>query len=177
MPAQPMTHVEMLNLERVPEHLVVVGGGFVGLEFAQAMRRFGSRVTIVQHGKQLLTDEDTDVAEGLLQLMKDDGIEVLLESTIESVTGRSGSGVQLQVRTAEIRPIHQRLRHSRGRRPNAEHRSSPRRKRQCSPGFKWLCSGQRATSNQRRGRLGHGRMRRQSEIHARGPRRLHDRSG
>ena len=96
---QPMTHVEILNLERVPEHLVVVGGGYVGLEFAQAMRRFGSRVTIVQDAKQLLSNEDADVAEGLLQLMEDDGIEVLLESEIQSVTGRSGSGVQLQVRT------------------------------------------------------------------------------
>jgi len=100
-PAAPMTHVEILNLERIPEHLVVVGGGYVGLEFAQAMRRFGSGVTIVQHGGQLLTGEDADVAEDLLQLMKDDGIEVLLDSEIESVTGRSGSGVQLQVRTAK----------------------------------------------------------------------------
>jgi pyruvate/2-oxoglutarate dehydrogenase complex dihydrolipoamide dehydrogenase (E3) component len=101
MPAQPMTHVEILNLERLPEHLVVVGGGYVGLEFAQAMRRFGSRVTIVQHGKQLLPTEDADVSEGLLRLMKDEGIEVLLESEIQSVTGRSGSGVQLQVRVGK----------------------------------------------------------------------------
>jgi pyruvate/2-oxoglutarate dehydrogenase complex dihydrolipoamide dehydrogenase (E3) component len=101
MPAQPMTHVELLNLERLPEHLLVIGGGYVGLEFAQAMRRFGSRVTIVQHGKQLLPTEDADVSEGLLQLMKDDGIEVLLEAEIQSVTGRSGSGVQLQVRVGK----------------------------------------------------------------------------
>jgi len=99
VPANPMTHVEALNLERLPEHLVVVGGGYVGLEFAQAMRRFGSRVTIVQHAKQLLADEDADVAEALLQLMKDEGIEVLLESEIQNVSGRSGSGVQLRIRT------------------------------------------------------------------------------
>ncbi|HTW93583.1 MAG TPA: FAD-dependent oxidoreductase [Tepidisphaeraceae bacterium] len=97
-PAAPMTHVEMLNDERLPEHLVVVGGGYVGLEFAQAMRRFGSRVTIVQHGKQLLPGEDGDVSESLLQLMKDEGIEVLLESEITVVRGRSGSGVQLKIR-------------------------------------------------------------------------------
>ncbi|HUB25953.1 MAG TPA: FAD-dependent oxidoreductase, partial [Tepidisphaeraceae bacterium] len=97
-PAAPMTHVEMLNDERLPEHLVVVGGGYVGLEFAQAMRRFGSRVTIVQHGKQLLPGEDGDVSESLLQLMKDGGIEVLLESEITVVRGRSGSGVQLKIR-------------------------------------------------------------------------------
>ena len=61
--AQPLTHVEALNLERLPEHLVVLGGGYVGLEFAQAMRRFGSRVTIVQRGKQLLEHEDADIAQ------------------------------------------------------------------------------------------------------------------
>ena len=96
--ATPMTHVEALDVERLPEHLVVVGGSYVGLEFAQAMRRFGSRVTIVQHGKQLLAEEDVDVADGLLQLMKDEGIDVLLESEIQSVAGRSGNGVMLQVR-------------------------------------------------------------------------------
>lgn len=93
-----MTHVEALNLERLPEHLVILGGGFVGLEFAQAMRRFGSRVTIVQHGSRLLDKEDQDVSEGLLDLMKDEGIEVLLNAEVLNVTGRSGERVTLQLR-------------------------------------------------------------------------------
>jgi pyruvate/2-oxoglutarate dehydrogenase complex dihydrolipoamide dehydrogenase (E3) component len=96
---EPMTHVEALNLERLPEHLVILGGGYVGLEFAQAMRRFGSRVTIIQHGPQLLKREDPDVSDALLELMKDEGIEVLLKSEVLSVTGRSGSGVALRVRS------------------------------------------------------------------------------
>jgi pyruvate/2-oxoglutarate dehydrogenase complex dihydrolipoamide dehydrogenase (E3) component len=54
----PLTHIEMLELDRIPEHLIVIGGGYVGLEFAQAYRRFGSRVTIIQHGSQLLARED-----------------------------------------------------------------------------------------------------------------------
>src|SRR5215831_19306936 len=58
--AGSMTHVEALNLERLPDHLVILGGGYVGLEFAQAMRRFGSRVTILQRGRQLLEREDPD---------------------------------------------------------------------------------------------------------------------
>ena len=74
--AQPMTHVEALNLERLPDYLVIIGGGYVGLEFAQALRRFGSRVTIVQHGKQLLQREDPDVADAILELMKDEGVDV-----------------------------------------------------------------------------------------------------
>src|SRR5205823_1413467 len=70
--AAPMTHVEALNLERLPEHLVVLGGGYVGLEFAQALRRFGSHVTIIQHGQRLLDREDPDVSDALLELMKDE---------------------------------------------------------------------------------------------------------
>jgi pyruvate/2-oxoglutarate dehydrogenase complex dihydrolipoamide dehydrogenase (E3) component len=98
--AHPMTHVDALELERVPEHLVVLGGGYVGLEFAQAMRRFGSRVTIVQQGKRLLDREDADISAAIEDLMQDDGIEVLLESVMEKVSGRSGSGLKIQVRGA-----------------------------------------------------------------------------
>src|SRR5262245_27445408 len=97
--AAPMTHVEALNLERLPEHLVILGGGYVGLEFAQAMRRFGSRVTIVQGGPRLLEREDPDVADALLKLMCDEGIDVLLQAEVLNVTGRSGTGVALRVRS------------------------------------------------------------------------------
>ena len=96
--AKPMTHVEALNLERLPDHLVILGGGYVGLEFAQAMRRFGSRVTIIQRGPRLLEREDPDVAEALLELMRDEGIDVLLQAEVLKVTGRSGTSVKLQVR-------------------------------------------------------------------------------
>jgi pyruvate/2-oxoglutarate dehydrogenase complex dihydrolipoamide dehydrogenase (E3) component len=96
--AEPMTHVEALNLERLPDHLVILGGGYVGLEFAQAMRRFGSRVTIIQHGPQLLEREDPDVADALLDLMTEEGVEVLLQAEVLKVTGRSGRGVAIQIR-------------------------------------------------------------------------------
>jgi pyruvate/2-oxoglutarate dehydrogenase complex dihydrolipoamide dehydrogenase (E3) component len=95
----PMTHVEALNLERLPGHLVVLGGGYVGLEFAQAMRRFGSRVTIIQHGPRLLPKEDPDVTDALLELMRDEGVEVLLQAELLNVTGRSGAGLALRVRS------------------------------------------------------------------------------
>jgi pyruvate/2-oxoglutarate dehydrogenase complex dihydrolipoamide dehydrogenase (E3) component len=97
--AKPMTHVEALNLERLPDHLVILGGGYVGLEFAQALRRFGSRVTIIQRAPRLLEREDPDVAEALRELMIDEGVEVLLQSEVLSVTGRSGTGVALRVRS------------------------------------------------------------------------------
>ncbi len=96
--AGPMTHVEALNLEQLPEHLVILGGGYVGLEFAQAMRRFGSRITIVQRGRQLLDREDPDVADAVLELMRDEGIEVLLQATVDHVSGHSGAQVTLAIR-------------------------------------------------------------------------------
>jgi pyruvate/2-oxoglutarate dehydrogenase complex dihydrolipoamide dehydrogenase (E3) component len=94
---QPMTHVEALNLERLPDHLIVVGGGYVGLEFAQAMRRFGSRVTIIHRGRQLLEREDPDVAAAVQELMRDEGIDVWLEAKMLHVAGRSGDGVKMRV--------------------------------------------------------------------------------
>ncbi len=99
--AVPMTHVEALNLERLPEHLVILGGGYIGLEFAQAMRRFGSRVTVIHHGAQLLGREDADVTAALLELMKDEGVEVLLNTELEMVSGKSGDRVQLKLRAGK----------------------------------------------------------------------------
>jgi pyruvate/2-oxoglutarate dehydrogenase complex dihydrolipoamide dehydrogenase (E3) component len=94
--SQPMTHVEALNLERLPEHLVVIGGGYVGLEFAQAMRRFGSRVTVIQRGKRLLEREDADITEAVEELMRDEGVEVLLQTQMLEVSGRSGTAVKIR---------------------------------------------------------------------------------
>lgn len=93
--ARPMTHVELLDLDRLPDHLIVVGGGYVGLELAQAMRRFGSRVTVIEHGPQLAGREDTDIGTALLELFRDEGITVHLETRILSVEGESGRGVRV----------------------------------------------------------------------------------
>lgn len=99
--AQPMTHVEALELDRVPAHLVVVGGGYVGLELAQAFRRFGSKVTVIERGAQLAGREDADVAAALLDLFRDEGIEVLLGADLRRVDGQSGDHVRLEVATPQ----------------------------------------------------------------------------
>jgi pyruvate/2-oxoglutarate dehydrogenase complex dihydrolipoamide dehydrogenase (E3) component len=99
--ARPMTNIELLELDRLPAHLIVLGGGYVGLEFAQAYRRFGSRVTVVQHGPQLLLQEDSDIAEALGQLLADEGIEILLAAEAVQVEGRCGESVRLRVRTPQ----------------------------------------------------------------------------
>lgn len=97
--AKPMTHVEALDLTRLPAHLIVLGGGFVGLELGQAMRRFGSRVTVIERSPQLAPREDPDVAQAMLQLFRDEGIDVLLHTTVRNVEGRSGEQVALQLQT------------------------------------------------------------------------------
>jgi pyruvate/2-oxoglutarate dehydrogenase complex dihydrolipoamide dehydrogenase (E3) component len=99
--AKPLTHIEVLELDRLPEHLIVLGGGYVSLEFAQAYRRFGSRVTVVEHGPQLAGREDPDVADAILQVFRADGIDVVLAAEILRVQGRSGERVRLSVRTPQ----------------------------------------------------------------------------
>jgi pyruvate/2-oxoglutarate dehydrogenase complex dihydrolipoamide dehydrogenase (E3) component len=95
----PVTNIELLELDRLPEHLIVLGGGYVGLEFAQAYRRFGSRVTVVERGPQLLANQDPDVVSVLLQIFASDGIDIIAPADLLSVHGRSGVGVSLTVRT------------------------------------------------------------------------------
>jgi pyruvate/2-oxoglutarate dehydrogenase complex dihydrolipoamide dehydrogenase (E3) component len=93
--ARPMTHVELLDLDRLPEHLIVIGGGYVGLELAQAMRRFGAQVTVIEYGPQLAGREDADVGAAILELFRDEGITVHLQTQVRSVEGASGSQVHL----------------------------------------------------------------------------------
>ncbi len=99
--AAPMTHVEALDLDRVPAHLIVLGGGYVGLELAQAMRRFGAAVTVIERGPQLAGREDPDVGSALLELFRDEGIEVLLNADVRHVDGRSGQALRVRAACAE----------------------------------------------------------------------------
>jgi pyruvate/2-oxoglutarate dehydrogenase complex dihydrolipoamide dehydrogenase (E3) component len=94
-----LNSTSIMELDSVPEHLLVLGGGYVGLEFGQMFRRFGSRVTIVQSGSQLLAHEDPDVAAEVAAILKQDAIEVLLSTKAERVA-KSGAQIKLTVRTA-----------------------------------------------------------------------------
>jgi pyruvate/2-oxoglutarate dehydrogenase complex dihydrolipoamide dehydrogenase (E3) component len=98
--ARPLTHIEALELDYVPSHLIVLGGGYIGVEMAQAFRRFGSRVTIIEPGGQLMGREDADVSEEILQILKGEGIEILLNAKPLGVEGRSGDAVAVTVRAA-----------------------------------------------------------------------------
>jgi pyruvate/2-oxoglutarate dehydrogenase complex dihydrolipoamide dehydrogenase (E3) component len=95
--ARPLTHIEALELDGVPEHLVVIGSGYVGVEFAQAMRRFGSRVSVIGRRERLMPQEDQDVSAALLDLLDDEGVDVLLKTDVKRVSGRSGNSVSIVV--------------------------------------------------------------------------------
>jgi len=95
--AQPLTHVEALELHEVPKHLLVIGGGYVGIELSQAMRRFGSEVTVIERNGQLVYQEDEDVTEALRELFRDEGIDILLNAQIKRVSGKSGESVKILV--------------------------------------------------------------------------------
>src|SRR5690606_23712822 len=89
--AVPMTNIEALELDYAPRHLIAIGGGYVGLELAQAFRRFGSRVTIIEHGPQLAGREDRDVADEVRDILAGEGIDILLSTEVFQVEGRSGA--------------------------------------------------------------------------------------
>ncbi len=91
-----LNSTSIMELDAVPKHLLVIGGGYIGLEFGQMFRRFGSRVTVVQSGAQLLSGEDPDIADAVLKILRDEGIEVILNSKAARV-GKIASDIELTV--------------------------------------------------------------------------------
>ncbi len=111
----------LLDLETLPEHLVIVGGGYIGIEFAQIFRRFGSEVTILQRSAQLMPREDADVAVALQKILEDEGIQILLSADVRGVS-RENDGISVTVfrdgEEALIAGSHLLL--ATGRRPNSD---------------------------------------------------------
>jgi pyruvate/2-oxoglutarate dehydrogenase complex dihydrolipoamide dehydrogenase (E3) component len=120
--AQPLTHVEALELDEVPEHLLVIGGGYVAMELSQAMRRFGSRVSVIDRNERLLSREDEDVSEALRSLLEDEGIDLFLGAAIKRVSGKSGRsvGIVLEQNGAEKAVEGSHVLVATGRTPNTE---------------------------------------------------------
>ena len=94
-----LDNASIMELKAVPEHLIVLGGGYIAIEFAQMFRRFGSRVTIVQSGNRLAEREDEDVSDEIAKILQEDGIEVLLHAEARSVEPTGAGGVRLTVDT------------------------------------------------------------------------------
>jgi pyruvate/2-oxoglutarate dehydrogenase complex dihydrolipoamide dehydrogenase (E3) component len=95
--AKPLTHIETLELGKVPKHLVVLGGGYIGVELAQAMRRFGSKVTVIERNARVLHREDDDVTEELQRILEEEGVEFALNASLRRVTGKSGQSVKVVI--------------------------------------------------------------------------------
>jgi pyruvate/2-oxoglutarate dehydrogenase complex dihydrolipoamide dehydrogenase (E3) component len=95
--AKPLTHIDALELDELPRHLLILGGGYVGLEFAQAMARFGSRVTVVEHSDRVLSREDPDVSEAVTKVLTGEGIQFINGAKVEKASGQSGQKVTLQL--------------------------------------------------------------------------------
>jgi pyruvate/2-oxoglutarate dehydrogenase complex dihydrolipoamide dehydrogenase (E3) component len=93
--ANPLTHIEALELGEIPDHLVILGGGFIGIEFAQAMRRFGSRITLIERNSHLIHREDDDVSQALHTLFKEEGIDIITSAQVTGVEGISGKSVKI----------------------------------------------------------------------------------
>jgi pyruvate/2-oxoglutarate dehydrogenase complex dihydrolipoamide dehydrogenase (E3) component len=98
--AKPLTHIEALERDTAPAHLIVIGGGYSGLELAQAFLRFGSRVTVIEAGPQLMAREDADAAQEIQRVLSGEGMEIIVGAQILAVTGRSGEGVGVALRAA-----------------------------------------------------------------------------
>lgn len=98
---EPLTPVEALELGNLPEHLIILGGGYVGVELAQAFRRLGSQVSVVEHGSQLMGREDPDVAHAVRALFEENGIDVILSADPQLVEGHSGKRVRITLMTAK----------------------------------------------------------------------------
>ncbi|MDB4904925.1 MAG: rclA [Mucilaginibacter sp.] len=120
--ANPLTHIEALELDQIPEHLIVLGGGFVGIEFAQAIRRFGSRVTVIDRNASLAHQEDEDISQALHNLFIEEGIEVLTNAHVTRVEGQSGDSVKLSYKREDSDMIIEgsHLMIATGRTPNTE---------------------------------------------------------
>jgi pyruvate/2-oxoglutarate dehydrogenase complex dihydrolipoamide dehydrogenase (E3) component len=116
--SRPLTHVEALDLDQLPGHLIVLGGGYVGLELAQAFRRFGSRVTVVERNGALIHREDPDVSEAIERVFRDEGIDVRTGTSVQRVEGRSGESVRLHSDRGSIEGTH--LLAAGGRTPNTD---------------------------------------------------------
>ena len=96
-----LNSTSIMELGEIPDHLLVLGGSYVGLEFAQMFRRFGSEVTIIQRGRQLMSREDADVAEAVAEIMRQDGIEVLLGASTRRVEEGENGGIRVTVETPD----------------------------------------------------------------------------
>ena len=169
-----LTNVSILELDTVPEHLVVVGGSYIALEFAQMYRRFGARVTVVEKGARLASREDGDVSDTIRSILESEGIDIVVDADDIRITKRD-NGFELTPRAGVDADSGQSP--AAGGRPSAQHRRPRPRSRRRAHRRTRIRHRRRSTENQRRPHLGDGRLQRQGCIHPYVLQRLRDRRG
>ena len=116
-----MDSAGLLDLEELPQHLIIIGGGYIGVEFGQVFRRFGSKVTIIQSRDQLMPHEDKDVADEIQEMLTEESVEIMLNSRAKAVSGQNGN-IELKIAIPDgekiVRGTHLLL--AVGRKPNVE---------------------------------------------------------
>ena len=116
-----LTNSSMMDVDYLPDHLIIIGGSYISLEFAQMYRRFGSKVTVIERGPALISREDADVSATILEILTNDGVDVLLDTGVDGVS-KEGDGVAIHTRVGEeaIEVVGSHLLVATGRRPNTD---------------------------------------------------------
>jgi pyruvate/2-oxoglutarate dehydrogenase complex dihydrolipoamide dehydrogenase (E3) component len=116
-----MDSAGILDLESLPDHLLIIGGGYIGMEFAQIYKRFGSEVTVIQQSKRVMPREDEDVSEAIQEILEEEGIQILCNAEAKAVTQKNGSiELSIEVSGREKKVAGSHLLIAAGRKPNTE---------------------------------------------------------
>ncbi len=169
-----MTNVGILELDTIPEHLVIIGGSYIALEFAQMYRRFGARVTVIEKGPRLTSREDEDVSATIKEILEAEGINVVVDATAIRFAKRD-SGFQVIPREGAEPITGTHLLMAVGRQPNTDDLGLDKagvRDRRTR-----IHRRRRPAANQRRAHLGDGRLQRPRRVHPHLVQRLRDRRG
>ncbi len=182
-----LTSTSIMDLMEIPAHLAIIGGGYIALEFGQLYRRLGSEVTIIEHGSQFLPKEDDDIAAEIKKILEEDGIRILIGTTVTQVT-REGKSIRLDLgntrRTHPFCPrkfvarnsatrrqhpgthFHFRLTRPGGHRPQSQYRRTQYRRHGYSSGPARIYRRRRAAANQHTRHLRPGRCQWRPPVHA-----------
>ena len=171
-----LTNSSMMDVDFLPEHLIIVGGSYIGLEFAQAYRRFGAQVTVIEMAPRLIAREDEDVSMGVADVLEAEGIELRLNATCLAVE-KHADGVAVNVDCTEGAPQVDRLASAARGRAAAEHRRSRARQGRRRDRCARLHHGGRSAAHQCAGHLRARRLQRARRVHPHGLQRLRDRGG
>ncbi len=152
---ETLDNVSIMALDRVPEHLVIVGGSYIGLEFAQLMRRFGAEVTVVERSAQLLPREDDDVADGVRAILEAEGVRFQLGAECIALA-RDGARIAVGSKCDAEAPVDRRQPCAARGRASAQHRRAGAGTRRRRARRARLRRRRRSMPQQRRGRLGGG---------------------